>query len=76
MDINFENKLIESSDIGENNNFTSNIFFIFNTPYKRNNTPLRDLNTKYQTDNNLNYEKEFNIISKYFTLNLIEKNDI
>jgi len=32
--------------------------------------------TKYQTDNNLNYEKEFNIISKYFTLNLIEKNDI
>ena len=32
--------------------------------------------TKYQTDNNLNYEKEFNIISKYFTLNLIDKNDI
>jgi hypothetical protein len=32
--------------------------------------------TKYQTDNNFNYEKEFNIISKYFTLNLIEKNDI
>ena len=32
--------------------------------------------TKYQTDNNLNYEKEFNIILKYFTLNLIEKNDI
>ena len=32
--------------------------------------------TKYQTDNNLNYEKEFNNISKYFTLNLIEKNDI
>ena len=32
--------------------------------------------TKYQTDNHLNYEKEFNIILKYFTLNLIEKNDI
>ena len=32
--------------------------------------------TKYQTDNNLNYEKEFNIISKYFTFNLIEKNNI
>ena len=31
---------------------------------------------KYQTDNNLNYEKEFNIILKYFTLQLIEKNDI
>ena len=31
---------------------------------------------KYQTDNKLNYEKEFNIISTYFTLNLIEKNDI
>ena len=32
--------------------------------------------TKYQSDNNLNYEKEFNIISKYFTFNLIEINDI
>ena len=32
--------------------------------------------TKYETDNNLYYEKEFNIILKYFTLNLIEKNDI
>lgn len=31
---------------------------------------------KYQTDNNLNYEKEFNIISKYFNFNLIEENDI
>ena len=26
--------------------------------------------------NELNYKKEFNIISKYFTINLIEKNDI
>ena len=32
--------------------------------------------SKYQTDNNLNYEKEFNIILNYFTLRLIEKNDI
>ena len=32
--------------------------------------------TKYQTENNLNYKKELNIISKYFTLNLIDKNDI
>lgn len=31
---------------------------------------------KYQTDNNLNYKKEFNTISKYFTLNLIEKNKV
>jgi hypothetical protein len=33
---------------------------------------------KYQTDNNLylNYEKEFDIISNYFTFNLIEKDDI
>jgi len=32
--------------------------------------------SKYKTDNNLNYEKEFNIISKYFKLRLIEKNNI
>lgn len=35
--------------------------------------------TKYVTDNdvdNYNYEKEFNTISKYFTFNLIEINDI
>ena len=32
--------------------------------------------TKYQRDNNFSYEKEYNIILKYFTLNLIEKNDI
>ena len=31
---------------------------------------------KYQTDNNLNYEKEFNVISNNFTFNLIEKDDI
>lgn len=30
---------------------------------------------KYQTDNNLNYENEYNIILNYFTLELIEKND-
>ncbi len=32
--------------------------------------------SKYQTDNNLNYVKQFNIILKYFTLNLIEINNI
>jgi len=32
--------------------------------------------SKYETDNNLNYEKEFNVISNHFTFNLIEKNDI
>ena len=32
--------------------------------------------SKYGTDNNFNYEKEFNIISQHFDLNLIEKNDI
>jgi hypothetical protein len=33
--------------------------------------------SKYENDNNnLNYEKEFNIISNYFTLNLIEKDDV
>jgi hypothetical protein len=31
---------------------------------------------KYKTDNNLNYEKEFNVISKYFNLKLIEISDI
>jgi hypothetical protein len=31
---------------------------------------------KYQTDNNLNYDREFNIMSKYFTFDLIEKTDI
>jgi len=31
---------------------------------------------KYQIDNNLNYEKEFNIILDHFTFNLIEKNKI
>ena len=31
--------------------------------------------SKYKTDNNLNYEKEFNVISNHFTLNLIEKKD-
>ena len=32
--------------------------------------------TKYQTDNNLNYKKEFDTMSQYFTFDLIEKNDI
>lgn len=31
---------------------------------------------KYKTDNNFNYTQEFNVISKYFDFNLIEKNDI
>ena len=31
---------------------------------------------KYQTDNNLNYEKELNIILKYFEFNLFEKENI
>ena len=32
--------------------------------------------SKYETDNNFKYEKEFNIISKYFEFNLIEKDNI
>jgi hypothetical protein len=32
--------------------------------------------SKYQTDNNLNYEKEFDIISNIFSFNLIEKTQI
>ena len=31
---------------------------------------------RYETDNNLNYEKEFNIISNYFNFNLIDENNI
>lgn len=32
--------------------------------------------SKYITDNNLEYEKEFSVISKYFTFDLIEKDNI
>lgn len=32
--------------------------------------------SKYNTDNNLNYEKEFNIIENIFDFKLIDKNDI
>ena len=32
--------------------------------------------SKYETDNNLNYEKEFNIISNYFNFNLIDEYNI
>jgi len=32
--------------------------------------------SKYKTDNNLYYEKEFNIMSDYFSFNIIEKDDI
>jgi hypothetical protein len=31
--------------------------------------------SKYHVDNELNYEKEFNVILNYFTLHLIEKNE-
>lgn len=40
---------------------------------------VEDYNTQYaktQTDNDLDYEKEFNIIKTYFDIELIEKNDI
>lgn len=32
--------------------------------------------SKYKTDNNLNYEKEFTILSEYFDFDLFEKKDI
>jgi len=32
--------------------------------------------SKYETDNNLNYKKEFNIISNYFNFNLIDEYNI